>query len=98
MVFKLGSAQQRTIPGQTHPQEPHSAGQGGQDRDAYSAGSIRIDGVHQGDPAGFQGVLHINAVDCVTQLDVAAKVQGRDAAQPLPYRMTNSLLQCPKHR
>ena len=56
-------------------------------------GFIRIDGVYQGDPAGVQGVLHINAVNCVTQWEVVATVQGltqmRDPAQPLPYWMTN---------
>lgn len=39
-------------------------------------GFIRIDGVHQGDLDGVKGVLHINAVDCVTQWDVVATVQG----------------------
>ncbi|MBC7610028.1 MAG: hypothetical protein H7228_10720 [Polaromonas sp.] len=78
-----GDARQRTIPGQTHAQEPQSANQGGQHRDAQSArargpppGFIRIDDVHQVDSAGVKVVLHINSVDCVAQWDGVATVQG----------------------
>ena len=39
-------------------------------------GFIRIDSVHQGDLDGVKGVYHINAVDCVTQWEVVATVQG----------------------
>ena len=39
-------------------------------------GFIRIDSVHQGDLDGVKGVLHINAVDCVTQWDVVTTLQG----------------------
>ena len=39
-------------------------------------GFIRIDGVHQGDLAGFKCVLHINEVDCVTQPNAVTRVQG----------------------
>ena len=39
-------------------------------------GFIRIGGVHQGDPTGVRGVLHIYAVDCVIQCDVVTAVQG----------------------
>ena len=36
------------------------------------AGDIRIDSVHQGDQDGVKGVYHINAVDCVTQMQFVA--------------------------
>ena len=39
-------------------------------------GFIRIGGMHQGDPTGVRGVLHINAVDCLTQWEVVTTVQG----------------------
>ncbi len=35
-------------------------------------GHIRIDSVHQGDQDGVKGVYHINAVDCVTQMQFIA--------------------------
>jgi len=35
-------------------------------------GYIRIDSVHQGDQDGVKGVFHINAVDCVTQMQFVA--------------------------
>ncbi len=35
-------------------------------------GYIRIDSVHQGDQDGVKGVYHINAVDCVTQMQFIA--------------------------
>ena len=35
-------------------------------------GYIRIDSVHQGDLDGAKGVYHINAVDCVTQMQFVA--------------------------
>src|ERR1035438_6711248 len=35
-------------------------------------GYIRIDSVHQGDQDGAKGVYHINAVDCVTQMEFVA--------------------------
>lgn len=35
-------------------------------------GYIRIDSVHQGDQDGVKGVYHINAVDCVTQMQFVA--------------------------
>ena len=37
-------------------------------------GIIRIDGVRQVDLADVQRVLHINAVDCVTQWEVVTTV------------------------
>ena len=37
---------------------------------------IRIDSVRQGDLDSVKGLLHINAVDCVTQWDVVTTVQG----------------------
>jgi transposase InsO family protein len=47
-------------------------------------GFIRIDSVHQGDLDGVKGVYHINAVDCVTQWEVVATVQGLSEAFLLP--------------
>jgi transposase InsO family protein len=47
-------------------------------------GFIRIDSVHQGDLDGVKGVYHINAVDCVTQWQVVATVQGLSEAFLLP--------------
>jgi transposase InsO family protein len=48
------------------------------------AGFIRIDSVHQGDRDGIKGLYHINAVDCVTQWQVVATVQGISEAFLLP--------------
>ena len=48
------------------------------------AGFIRIDSVHQGDRDGVKGLYHINAVDCVTQWQVVATVQGISEAFLLP--------------
>jgi len=48
------------------------------------AGFIRIDTVHQGDLDGIKGVYHITAVDCVTQWQVMACVQGISEAFLLP--------------
>ncbi len=47
-------------------------------------GFIRIDSVHQGDLDGVKGVYHINAVDCVTQWEVVATVQGLSEAFLVP--------------
>ncbi len=47
-------------------------------------GFIRIDSVHQGDLDGIKGLYHINAVDCVTQWEVVATVQGLSEAFLLP--------------
>jgi len=47
-------------------------------------GFIRIDSVHQGDQDGIKGLYHINAVDCVTQWEVVATVQGLSEAYLLP--------------
>jgi hypothetical protein len=43
-------------------------------------GYIRIDTVHQGDQDGAKGVYHINAVDIVTQWELAASVEHIDKA------------------
>ncbi len=48
------------------------------------AGFIRIDSVHQGDRDGVKGLYHINAVNCVTQWQVVATVQGISEAFLLP--------------
>ena len=47
-------------------------------------GYIRIDTVHQGDQDGFKGVYHINAVDIVTQWELAACVERIGEAYLLP--------------
>ena len=47
-------------------------------------GYIRIDSVHQGDLDGVKGLYHINAVDCVTQWQVVARVQAISEAYLLP--------------
>jgi transposase InsO family protein len=47
-------------------------------------GFIRIDTVHQGDLDGVKGLYYINAVDCVTQWQVVASVQGISEAFLLP--------------
>jgi hypothetical protein len=48
------------------------------------AGFIRIDTVHQGDLDGVKGVYHITAVDCVSQWQIEACVQGISEAFLLP--------------
>ena len=47
-------------------------------------GWIRIDTVHQGDLDGRKGVYHITCVDCVSQWQVEACVQGISEAYLLP--------------
>ena len=47
-------------------------------------GYIRIDTVHQGDQDGIKGVYHINAVDIVTQWELAASVERISEAYLLP--------------
>lgn len=49
-----------------------------------SPGYIRIDTVHQGDQDGVKGVYHINAVDIVTQWELAASVERISEAYLLP--------------
>ena len=48
------------------------------------AGFVRIDTVHQGDLDGIKGVYHITCVDCVSQWQVMACVQGISEAYQLP--------------
>ena len=47
-------------------------------------GYIRIDSVHQGDMDGIKGVYHINAVDCVTQMQFVATCEKISEAYLLP--------------
>lgn len=47
-------------------------------------GYIRIDSVHQGDQDGVKGVYHINAVDCVTQMQYVATCEKISEAYLLP--------------
>ncbi len=47
-------------------------------------GYVRIDTVHQGDQDGIKGVYHINAVDIVTQWELAASVERISEAYLLP--------------
>jgi hypothetical protein len=47
-------------------------------------GYIRIDTVHQGDQDGIKGIYHINAVDIVTQWELAASVERISEAYLLP--------------
>lgn len=47
-------------------------------------GYIRIDSVHQGDMDGVKGVYHINAVDCVTQMQFVATYEKISEAYMLP--------------
>jgi len=47
-------------------------------------GYIRIDSVHQGDQDGVKGVYHINAVDCVTQMQLVATCEKISEAYLLP--------------
>ncbi|MEQ1837842.1 MAG: hypothetical protein ABL858_05850, partial [Candidatus Nitrotoga sp.] len=47
-------------------------------------GYIRIDSVHQGDQDGAKGVYHINAVDCVTQMEFVATCEKISEAYLLP--------------
>lgn len=47
-------------------------------------GYIRIDSVHQGDMDGVKGVYHINAVDCVTQMQFVATCEKISEAYLLP--------------
>jgi transposase InsO family protein len=48
------------------------------------AGFLRIDSVHQGDHEGMKGIYYINAVDCVTQIQVVVAVAGISEAFLLP--------------
>ena len=48
------------------------------------AGWVRIDSVHQGDVDGTKGVYHITCVDCVSQWQVQACVEGISEAFLLP--------------
>ena len=48
------------------------------------AGWVRIDSVHQGDLDGLKGVYHITCVDCVSQWQVEACVEGISEAFVLP--------------
>lgn len=48
------------------------------------AGFVRIDSVHQGDEDGMKGVYHITCVDCVSQWQVEACVEGISEAFLLP--------------
>jgi len=48
------------------------------------AGWVRIDSVHQGDLDGVKGVYHITCVDCVSQWQVEACVEGISEAFLLP--------------
>jgi hypothetical protein len=48
------------------------------------AGWVRIDSVHQGDLDGLKGVYHITCVDCVSQWQVEACVEGISEAFLLP--------------
>jgi transposase InsO family protein len=47
-------------------------------------GFIRIDSVHQGDQDGIKGLYHINAVDCLTQMEVVATCERLSEAYLLP--------------
>jgi transposase InsO family protein len=47
-------------------------------------GYIRIDSVHQGGQDGVKGVYHINAVDCVTQMQFVATCEKISEAYLLP--------------
>ncbi len=47
-------------------------------------GYIRIDSVHQGDQDGLKGVYHVNAVDCVTQMQFVATCEKISEAYLLP--------------
>lgn len=47
-------------------------------------GFIRVDSVHQGDQDGAKGLYHINAVDCVTQLEIVATCERLSEAYLLP--------------
>lgn len=47
-------------------------------------GFIRVDTVHQGDQDGIKGVYYINAVDCITQWQVAGCVEKISEAYLLP--------------
>ena len=47
-------------------------------------GYIRIDSVNQGDQDGVKGVYHINAVDCVTQMEFIATCEKISEAYLLP--------------
>ena len=47
-------------------------------------GYIRIDSVHQGDLDAVKGVYHINAVDCVTQMQFVATCEKISEAYLLP--------------
>jgi len=45
---------------------------------------IRLDTVHQGDPSGYKGVCHINAVDEIVQWEILASVERISEAYLVP--------------
>ncbi|MCL0093644.1 hypothetical protein M1O53_01435 [Dehalococcoidia bacterium] len=51
-------------------------------------GCIRIDTIHQGDINGRKGVYHINAVDEVTQWEIAASMERISEAYMVPVGIT----------
>ena len=62
----------------------HSIGVRKAPRPHGRAGWVRIDSVHQGDLDGVKGVYHITCVDCVSQWQVEACVEGISEAFLLP--------------
>ena len=79
----VGYQKQRTHFTKTHP-VANSIGLRKAPRPDGRAGFVRIDSVHQGDEDGMKGVYHITCVDCVSQWQVEACVEGISEAFLLP--------------
>jgi transposase InsO family protein len=78
-----GYRKQRTVWSRTRP-TPAKIGLRKAPAPQGLPGYIRIDTVHQGDQDGLKGVYHVNAVDIVTQWEVAAAVERIGEAFLLP--------------
>ena len=79
-----GYRAQRVVLSKTRPSKAITIGVRKAPAPEGRPGFIRIDSVHQGDQDGIKGLYHINAVDCVTQWEVVATVQGISEAHLLP--------------
>ena len=55
--------------------KPPVSGREGNPSPQGKPGYLRVDTVHQGDLDGIKGVYHINAVDEVTQIQIACSLE-----------------------
>jgi transposase InsO family protein len=81
----LGYVKARVVFSQTTaPRTPVAIGVRKRPDPQGRVGFLRIDSVHQGDHEGTKGIYYINAVDCVTQIQVVVAVAGISEAFLLP--------------